>query len=580
MTQLNMSRTNNKKTVILGLNGWMERGHDASACLVVNNEIVAFAEEERFSRKRYSYDSLPLMSIAYCLKEGNIFVDEIDKVIYGWDMPKVYKMRRRKFPFSKKQILEQLFPRDLYRYEHLPTLEFIDHHLAHAASSYRISGFDEASILVLDGQGENASGTLSYAEDGKIKIISKIPISYSLGYMMEAACKYIKLRTSDAGKLMGLAGYGDKADIFDNIVLNKLSYSINGFAEDKKLVRAHLNEQEKVIAQWKKYFSKKYPLETVKNVGFNKLKGVIISEINFNQKHKNFAFSVQKTLEEVVIHLAKSLVKETGCRKLVIAGGVGLNCTTNGRLVSEGIVDELFIQPAVNDAGISIGAALEIANRDFGYSFPRLKHIYLGPQYSDQEIQTMLNRFKIHYKKVKNIHKLAAKSLSDGKIIGWFQGRMEGGPRALGNRSILANPRIRNMHDIVNEIKFRENWRPLAPSILEEHVGDYFEKGTSSPFMLQNHKVKKQKTREIPAVVHKDLTARYQSVSRQSNKAYYLLIKEFRKLTGTPIVMNTSLNIGGEPLVCTPEQAIKTFYLSAIDCLAIGDYWITKNEKQ
>jgi len=574
-----MSVKNNRKSVILGLNGWAERGHDASACLLVNGKIIAFAEEERFTRKRYSYDSLPINAIAYCLKEGKVSVDEIYKVVYGWNMPKVYEIRRGKFPFSNKHILEQLFPRDLYGYKKLPPLEFIDHHLSHAASSYRLSGFNEASILVLDGQGEDSSGTLAYGKDGKIKVIRKIPISFSLGYMMEAACEHLGLRTSDAGKLMGLAGHGKEANVFDNIILDENGYSIKGFMEDTNLMGDSLDEQKRVISQWKKYFLKRYPLKITKESQFDNLKGSVISRISYNQECKDFAYSVQKTLEEVVIHLVRILIKETGYRDLVIAGGIGLNCSTNGRLISEKIVDNLFVQPATNDAGVSLGAVLEVGYRDFGYKFNPLDNIYLGPKYTDEQIQKTLNYFKIPYKKVKGIHKIAAKALSEGKIVGWFQRRMEGGPRALGNRSILADPGIREMHNIVNEIKSRENWRPLAPSILEEHINEYFEEAVSSPFMLQSHCVKARKTKEIPAVVHKDLTARYQSVSSYSNKDYYLLIKEFYKLTGIPVVMNTSLNIGGEPLVCTPEQAIKTFYLSAIDCLALGNYWITKDEK-
>ncbi|RMD77551.1 hypothetical protein D6810_00660, partial [Candidatus Dojkabacteria bacterium] len=506
-----MQSKKSKKSVILGINGWMERGHDASACLLINEEIAAFAEEERFTRKRYSYNSLPINAIAYCLEEGKVSVDEIDKVVYGWNMPKTYKVRGGKFPFSGKQLLEQLFPPNLYEYTNLPPLEFIDHHLAHASSSYRLSGFDEASILVLDGQGEDCSGTLAYSKDGEIKIIAKIPISFSLGYMMEAACKHIGLRTSDAGKLMGLAGHGKKADIFDNIVLNETGYLIKDFASDKSLIKDTIDEQEQVISQWEKYFSEKYPLRIVKKSKFNSLKGSLVTEIDYNQNCKDFAYSVQKTLEEVVVHLVKYLVSKTDCRDLVIAGGIGLNCTTNGRLISEGVIDNLFVQPAANDAGVSIGAALEIAYRDFGYKFNRLENIYLGPRYTDQQILKTLNSFKISYKKVKDIYKIAAKALSEGKIVGWFQGRMEGGPRALGNRSILANPKIKDMHDIVNKIKSRENWRPLAPSILEECVNDYFEGASPSPFMLQSHRVRKEKVKEIPAVVHKDLTARYQS---------------------------------------------------------------------
>jgi len=572
-----MSKESNK-SVILGLNGWQERGHNASACLMINNKIVAFAEEERFTRKRYSYDSLPILSTAFCLAEAEVNVDDIDKVVWGWDMPKIYKMRRGKFLLSEKEILGKIFPKDLYQYKNLPKLEFVNHHLAHAASAYRVSGFNNASILVLDGQGENSSGTLAFGKNGDIMVVGKIPVSFSLGYMMEAACRFLGLRTSDAGKLMGLAGHGKKANVFDNLVLNKNGYSFKNFSDDKKLIGRELDEQGKVIEQWLTYLRKKYKFDIKKNTLFNISKGALAAKIGFNQKHKDFALSVQKTLEEVVIHLVKLVISKSGSRNLVIAGGIGLNCTTNGRLVSEGWANDLFVQPAANDAGVSIGAALEISYRIYKQQPQKLDHIYLGPGYSDEQIEKELKRLKIPYKKVKNIHQVAAKSLSEGRVVVWFQGEMEGGPRALGNRSILANPKMRSMHNVVNEIKSREDWRPLAPSILEENVSDYFETGGISPFMLQAHRVKKEKVSEIPAVVHRDSTARYQSVSKKTNSKYYSLIKEFYRLTGTPMVMNTSLNIDGEPLVCTPAQAIKTFYLTAIDCMAIGNFWITKNE--
>lgn len=565
--------------IILGVNGWIERGHDASACLIKNNGIVAFAEEERFSRKKHSYDSLPIMSIAYCLQEGGVSVDDIYKVVYGWDIPKAYEIRGRKFPYSKKQIVQQLFPPHLYTYKHLPILEFMNHHISHAASSFRVSGFDKSSVLVLDGQGEDSSGVLAYAENGNIKIIEKMPISFSLGYMLEAACKHIRMKTSDVGKLMGLAGYGKKYQIFDNVVFSKTGYSIKGFAKDEKLIGSSLDEQEKVIAQWKKYFLSKYPLNTVKKSKCDVSTGFRAVHMKFNRAHKDFALSAQKTLEEIIIHLTKLLIEKTGCRKLSVAGGVGLNCAANGRILSEGIADELFIQPAANDAGVSIGAALETAYRDFDLRFPSLENIYLGPWYANQQIQKTLKQCKIHYAKARNIYKLAARVLADGKIVGWFRGRMEGGPRALGNRSIIANIQTKNVRGIVNKIKSRENWRPLAPSILEEHIKDYFEQDISSRFMLQSHKIKRGKIKEIRAVVHTDFTARYQSVSEKTNKSFHTLIKEFYKITGVPVLLNTSLNINGEPIVCTPEQALAAFYASPMDCLALEDCWITKHEK-
>lgn len=567
---------NNSKSVILGLNGWSERGHDASACLIINNKIVAFAEEERFTRKRYSYDSMPLLSTAYCLKQAKIDPEDLTKIVFGWDMPKVYKIRGRAFPYTKAQIAELIFPKNLYTHKKLAEIEFLNHHVAHAASAYRISGFDEASVLILDGQGEDSSGTLAFGNKGNIKVIEKIQTSYSLGYMMEAACLFLGLRTSDAGKLMGLAGHGKKANVFDNLKLDENSYSFANFKNDKALIGHELDEQKKVIEQWLNYFQKKYPLTLAKQRTYNTESCSLETKIIFTQKHKNFAYSVQKTLEEIVVHLTKVVTRKTGCRNLVIAGGVGLNCTTNGRLLSENLIDNLFVQPAANDAGVSMGAALESAYQAHKYKFGEMQHSYLGPSFSDNQVEHILKRLKIPYSKQKNIAKKAAQSIADGNVVAWFQGKMEGGPRALGNRSILANPKMNEMHEIVNEIKFRENWRPLSPSILEDKVAQYFETGEKSPFMLQTHKVRKAKSKEIPAVIHSDLTARYQSVSRKANSKFYSLLEEFYYLTGTPIVMNTSLNTHGEPLVCTPEHALKTFYATGIDCMAIENYWITK----
>jgi carbamoyltransferase len=566
----------NNKMVILGLNGWMERGHDASACLIVDGKIVAFVEEERFSRKRYSYDAMPTQAVAYCLKEGRIKVDEIDKVVYGWNYPKSYRLRGKAFPSLEDIISKHLFPKNLYDYHKGPKITFMDHHLAHAASSYRVSGFDEASILVLDGQGEDASGTLAYANNGKIEIIQKIPIAYSLGYMMEAACKFIGLRTSDAGKLMGLAGHGKRGKLFDNFVFKELGYKLKDFPDDKEIIKECLDEQEMVIGYWKKYFEKKFKLKINKTVKYNPNGGGIVSKLQINQGLKDFALSVQLSLEEAIIYLVKALVRKTGCRNLVIAGGIGLNCSTNGLLISKGLVQGLYILPAANDAGVSLGAATETAYRLGGNKFERLDQVYLGPKYNDGQIEEALKDYKIPFKKSENIYREAAKSLNKGKVVAWFQGRMEAGPRALGNRSILANPKIKKMHEIVNKIKSRENWRPLAPSILEEYRENYFESGKLSPFMLQNHRIKKSKAKKIPAVVHKDLTSRYQSVTKNINKDYYQVIEEFFKLSKVPVVLNTSFNIAGEPIVCTPKQAISSFYSSAIDYLAIGNYWVSK----
>jgi len=561
--------------IILGVNGWKDQGHDASACLIRNNKIVAFAEEERFSRKRYAFDSFPENSIAFCLQKGEIGVDQIDYVAYGWDFNRLYNYRHKK-TYSNKEMLKQLFPKKLFDYNKLPKLKLIPHHISHMASAFRLSGMKNAVIIVLDGQGEDSSGTIGIANEGKIKVLKSIPIHCSLGYMMEAACKFIGLRTFDVGKLMGLAGSGKNYQLLDNISYKEDGYEIKGFPDDQYILSDSINEQKAVISLWEKYFLKKFGKLKNSQSAFDSEKGKIISTMKVDQKQMDFAFSIQKTLEEVVFHLVKIYIKKTRCKDLVLSGGVALNCVVNGKLVSEKIVDKLFIPPIVNDAGVSVGAALELNFQMNDYQFPQIDSFYLGPDYSDKIIEKLLKINKIKFSKPKDISKIAAKALSKGNVIGWFQGKMEGGPRALGNRSILGHPGIPEMHNKINKIKSRENWRPLAPSVIEEKRGEFFKQSDYSPFMLKSFQVKKESQKIIPAVVHHDGTARYQSVTPKTNKLYYKLIKNFYKITGIPMVLNTSFNVGSEPIICTPDQAIRTFFSSSLDHLAIGKYWVSK----
>lgn len=566
-----------KKLIILGVNGWGEKGHDASACLLINNQIKSFVEEERFIRKRYAYDTFPINAIKYCLRENNLFPEDIDYIAYGWDMPKMYKINGLKFPYSNKELISILFPKKLYSttpFKKNPELIFIGHHLAHASSAYRTSGFKNASILVLDGQGEDSCGMLGVAKNGDIKIIKTFPISYSLGYFMEAACVFLGLRTSDAGKLMGLAAHGKPIYNFPEFNLTSDGYKVLGI---KKQISKGRDQQEVVIDFWMSVFRSRFSQNpVVKEARFDRLKGLVVEELAISEFGKNFAASVQKSLENTILHLVSILVKQTGEKKMVYAGGVALNCTTNGRMLTENYLDNLYIQPAANDAGVSLGAALEVAYLKGKINFGLMDTCYFGPQYSNREIEQVLKKLKINYKKEKNIYKKAAVEISKGKIIGWFQGKMEVGPRALGARSILANPMLKEIHEIVNEIKSREQWRPLAPSVIEDKIDVYFEQAHKSPFMLLTYLVKGKYLKKIPAVVHVDGTTRFQSVSKKQNPGYFNLINEFEKITGFPIVLNTSFNIGGEPIVMTPEQALRTFYTSSIDCLAIGDFWISK----
>jgi carbamoyltransferase len=570
-----------KNLVVLGVNGWESKGHDASACLLINDKIVSFVEEERFTRKRYAYDVFPINAIKYCLEVNKLSLEDINYLAYGWDMPRLYKLNDLKYHYSDKKLIEMLFPNKLYpqeRYDNLPKLIYVKHHLAHAASAYYVSGFKDASILVLDGQGEDSSGMLGVGRRGEIIILKKIPIQYSLGYFMEAACVFLGLRTSDAGKLMGLAGHGKPIFNFSEFKLTKEGYEVG---RAKKKLEKGRDQQEMVIKFWLKRFNEKFPqFKPVKMGRFNRLTGLSTEELIMSDFSKNFAASVQKELETVILHLASNLIKKTGEKKLVYAGGVALNCTTNGRIISEGYAEDLYIQPAANDAGVSLGAALHVAYAKGKFNFKPMQTCYYGPEFTDREIEQELKRLKVFYRKERNISRKTAKEISTGKVVAWFQGKMEVGPRALGSRSIVANPMLKEMHSIVNTIKSREQWRPLAPSVTEEDIDKFFEKAHKSPFMLFTHAVNNEYREKIPAVIHADGTTRFQSVSRKVNKNYYNLIDEFGKITGVPIILNTSLNIGGEPIVMTPKQALAAFYNSPIDCLAIGNFWIQKYEKK
>lgn len=561
---------------MLGVNGWNNKGHDASACLLINSKIASFVEEERFIRKRYAYDVFPVNAIKYCLEENKISLQDINCIAFGWNMPKMYKLNGLKFPYPKKELISLLFPKKMYPYssfKKLPELIYIDHHLAHASSAYRVSGFKNASILVLDGQGEDASGMFGIGKNGKIKILKKFPIQYSLGYFMEAACVFLGFKTSDAGKLMGLAAYGKPIYKFKEFAPTPDGYKVKSINKPNK----GRDQQEEIVAFWLNIFKNRFSQTPVeKKVRLDKFKKLTVEDLEFSEFGKNFASSVEKTLEDVVLHLVSVLVKKTGERKMAYAGGVALNCITNGKMLSEGYLDEIYIQPAANDAGVSLGAALEFAYKKEEINFKMMDKCYFGPNFSDEEIEQILKKLKVIYKKEINISKKTAIAISDGKIVGWFQGKMEVGPRALGARSILANPMLEKTHKIVNIIKSREQWRPLAPSVTEEDIDIFFEKAHKSPFMLFTNFVKEEYRKKIPAIVHVDGTTRFQSVSRKNNLDYYNLIKEFGKITGFPIVLNTSFNIDGEPIVMTPEHALKTFYSSSIDFLALENFWISK----
>ncbi len=551
--------------------------HDASASLLNDGQIVAAAEEERFTRIKHC-PSFPQNAIDFCLKRAGISPNEIDHIAHWWDYS---KFTFRKFLYGLKYLRKNY---TLLRYEtsrgRLNTERqrlvdrwlgitrpvqhhFVTHHTAHAASAYYPSGFDEAAVLSIDGRGEWECTVLYYANDKGIKKLKQIFFPNSLGIFYSTFTSYLGFEIdSDEYKVMGLAPYGEPAykDTFEKILRLKPEGS---YELDLDYFKFHYRMFPK---DW---FSPKVE----KIFGPRRRKDDAVE-----QRHADIACSLQKRLEDAELHVVNHLYKLTKCKNLCIAGGVGLNCVANGRILRETPFKNVFIQPASNDAGTSLGAALYVHNQVLGgNNHCNFTDAYLGPEYSNDEIKRNLDLCKISYTYCKDPGKIAARFIAHGKIVGWFQGRMEFGPRALGNRSILADPRRKEMKDIVNKaIKYREEFRPFAPAVTMESVKDFFVNGVPSPYMLLVTDVLPEKRAIIPAITHEDGTARLQTVNREANPRFHELISEFGKITGVPVVLNTSFNVKGEPIVCSPSEAIRCFYSTGLDVLIMGNYLVQK----
>jgi carbamoyltransferase len=434
------------------------------------------------------------------------------------------------------------------------TFRFIDHHVAHAISAYAFSGFDDAAVLVLDGRGSWEATSLWHGRNGRLEHVWTIPWPNSLGLFYAKFTHYLGFTPySDEWKVMGLAPYGKAGiDLSNFIVPNDSPYRVDG-----QLLGTD-----------------SLPLAGIEA----RLGPARVPESEIEQRHKDLAFAIQDMCERAMITLVRAAVDKTGCRNLCLAGGVALNSKANGKILASGIVDRIFVQPAASDDGVCLGAALG-PFLDNGRKLPvhKMRHAYLGTECSDVEIQKALDTYKIRSKRLSDPAVVAADLLSNGKILGWVQGRMEFGPRALGNRSILADPRDPEMNAKVNNaVKFREWWRPFAPSILSEAADEYLESATDSPFMVLTAQVRPEKRSVIPSVTHVDGSARPQTVERTVNPLYWRLIHEFGQRTGVPVIMNTSFNLRGEPIVCSPTDAIRTFYSSGMDALLIGNYMVEK----
>lgn len=538
---------------VLGISGGIRSGNQDGAAVLINNDrIVAAVEEERFTRVKHAPGSLPENGIKYCLDIGGISIKDVNCVVFPGATYDDFE-----------NILGEFFE---FRFNYAPQIRLIDHHLAHSCSAFYVSGFEEGMILTMDLSGDNKSTTMSYGKDGRIEELSYFMKPNSLGLFYSIITEYLGFQyDSDEYKVMGLASYG-RPDVDLNWLL-RTGTKAGQYVFDAQYATATIKPGASHPSRQLRLGSKKL---------WDRLGQPRRKEEPIVSHHADVAASSQKQLEQVAVDLVTWLHKETSSGNLCLAGGVALNCVMNQKLRSLPFVDQLFIQPAASDAGLALGGALAIASES-GYHFPKMEHVFYGPSFSDQEIGRDISTFNLFYDHRKDVAKKTADALVQGKIVGWFQGRLEYGPRALGARSILADPRDERMKDKVNElVKFREEFRPFAPSILLEYVHDYFENAGNDPFMIITCTVREEKGQLIPAVIHVDNTARVQTVDKATNPLFYEVISEFYKKTGVPVVLNTSFNIKGQPIVLNPQQAISTFFGTGMDCLAIGSFFMEK----
>ena len=594
---------------ILGISAFY---HDSAATLIQNGKIIAAAQEERFSRKKHD-ERFPKNAINYVLQEGKINLNEIDHIVffekpflkferlletYLAFAPKGFKSFSLAMPvwlreklFQKKHLFDLLQELDK-NFKDIKKIKFSEHHYSHAASAFYPSPFEEAIILTLDGVGEWATTTLAHGKGNQITILKEIHFPHSLGLLYSAFTYYTGFKVNSGEyKVMGLAPYGKP--IYKDLILENLI----DLKEDGSF-RLDMS-----------YFNYATGL-TMTNKKFEHLFGQPArkkEDEQLTQFHMDIAASIQAVTEEVVLRVTRYIAKEYNVKNLCMAGGVALNCVANGKILKDQTFENIWIQPAAGDAGGSLGAALaywyqELNHKRKTNSDDSMNGSYLGPSYENTTVEKELLSLNANFKKYseEELLKILASELSKEKTVGWFQGKMEFGPRALGARSILADPRSEKMQKELNlKVKFRESFRPFAPSVLSEDVNDWFDLKTSSPYMLLVAEIKKEmqismtieqdklfgieklniKKSNIPAVTHVDYSARIQTVHQKTNPRYYKLIKRFKEITGCSVLVNTSFNIRGEPIVCSIKDAFRCFMGTNLDILAIEDFVLFKSEQ-
>lgn len=599
---------------ILGISAFY---HDSAACLVVDGKIVAAAQEERFSRKKHDA-SFPSGAVSYCLEAGMVLPEQVDKVVF-YDKPllKFERLLESYYAFAPRGLTsfiasipvwlnEKMFLKRLIRKElkqigflNVPKVLFTEHHLSHAASAYYPSGFQDAAILTVDGVGEWATASICKGEGNQIEVLKELRFPHSLGLLYSAFTYFLGFRVNSGEyKLMGLAPYGNQEDPqvkeFEAIIERELV----DIAEDGSI---WLNQ---------KYFNYATGLRMVFDKKWAKLFGMSKRQPGdeLEQKHCNLGLAIQNITERVVELMALEAKRITGSEHLCLAGGVALNCVSNGKLQKKGVFKKIFIQPAAGDAGGALGAALATHHiyEDQPLARPQgsdgMQGSYLGPSIAEKDVLLVKSRYHAQASKLayNDLYTEVAQYIDEGKVVGWVQGRMEFGPRALGARSILGDPRNPEMQKKLNlKIKYRESFRPFAPSVLAEDVSEYFELESESPYMLLVQPVVEQIKRplpegygnlnvkeklyyersDLPAITHIDYSARIQTVHQDTNPHYWNVINAFKQRTGCSVVVNTSFNVRGEPIVCTSDDAYRCFMRTEMDVLVVGQYVFLKEEQ-
>jgi carbamoyltransferase len=573
---------------ILGINGM---GISPSACLLQNGELIAFAEEERFNRLKGSFGKMPEKASKYCLQEGGLQLCDVDYIAFGWDArlyrtfipfffaKKFFSRARRTrkgdgafrvaeemLKYRQGNIEQQLYLmfRSAGMQGPIPPVHFYAHHLSHAASTYYCSGFQESLIAVLDGSGEFQSTSIFEAKGSEIKLLEQFEIPDSLGWFYQAITDYLGFTpNSHEGKVMALAAYGERDEkIFKKLRKVLHMEGVGKYRHDPKFSFAGGHT-----------FGRVYSDELVALLGPSRQKNEPLTLY-----HQNIAYASQHLLEEAAVAILSKYIKDQHFKgNICLAGGVALNCKMNGLIAQQEGVSEIYVPPHCSDAGAALGAALLLA-KDIGQFKPfEMQHAFWGHDIGSEDIETLLRKMGLRYKREASVANTAAALLAEGKTLAWCQGRMEVGSRALGHRSILANPTKVETRDFVNaQIKSREGWRPFAASILEEYQEEYLQYPQKAPFMTLAFEVKEQFKAVAPAAIHIDGTTRPQLVSKSVDPKYWDLIKFFGDQTGVYAVLNTSFNLNEEPIVCTATDAIRTFFSSALDYLIIEDYLISK----